>query len=423
MNKKVVITGMGIMCSIGDSISDYTESLRSGKCGLDHIHCEKEKLAKVDLCAEIEWEGEKSLKKRLAQYTDQKELAERVRKTVRRSSYPMQWAALAALEAWNQSGLEENVEEERVGLIVSGSNLNQHLQYDLTRNFFENPEYIAPRYALNYMDTDFVGTLSEIFGIKGESFTIGGASASGNTALIKAMQQIQMGITDICMVVGGPAYLSQMELQAYVNIGAMDGKEYDAVEEACRPFDVSHSGFLYGQAAGCIILESEEHAAKRNAGKLGALLGGKMVLDSNSLTNPNVNGEIKAMKGALENAGVNVADIGYINTHGTASVLGDNTEVEAIRTVFSENTEDIYINSTKGYTGHCLYSAGVVEMIASVIQMNECFVHGNKNMREPIDNKLKFTFETVSPVSIDYAISNAFGFGGINTCIVLGRNC
>lgn len=421
MRKEIVITGMGTVNSIGYNIKEFTESLRNGKAGFKNITDHTYDISKATVYAPIEWEGFSSFKSCVESFTESLNKVEKAKKILRRCNNNMQWAGVAALEAWEQALLGDNSNESSISIIVSGSNLNQNMQYSLTSDFIKAPEYINPRYALNFMDTDFVGTLSEIFEINGEGFSIGGASASGNVAVIKAMQQIRYGISDVCIVIGGPTVLSPMEMQAFINIGAMDSNVYENTDLVCRPFDEQHKGFVYGQAAGCIIVESKEHAEKRNAKILAELLGGNIVLDGNRLTDPNTNGEIKAMRNAVNDAGLNLNKIEYINTHGTASKLGDETELNAIKSLFSEHSNKIYLNSTKGYTGHCLFSAGVIELIATVIQMENRFIHANKGLVSPITSDLNLPANTVENVSINYALNNSFGFGGINTCVVVGK--
>lgn len=309
---------------------------------------------------------------------------------------------------------------DKIGLIVAGSNLTNCVQASFFPKFQQDPEYLSPMYALLFMDTDHIGTISEIFNIAGEGFTVGGASASGNIGIIKGFQMIQLGIVDACIVVGALADLTNMELQGFYNIGAMGGKTFhDKPEKACRPFDRDHEGFIYGQASGCLILESFESAQKRNIPLLAEMLGGSIILDSNRLSDPNENGEIKAMESALKQAGITVQDVDYINTHGTSSPLGDATELSAIKKVFKEETARVWVNATKGITGHCLFSAGVVEAIASVIQMRVGFIHPNINLENPIESDFRFAGNTSTTAQIKTAISNSFGFGGINTCIVL----
>ncbi|UJF34770.1 beta-ketoacyl synthase N-terminal-like domain-containing protein [Paenibacillus hexagrammi] len=306
------------------------------------------------------------------------------------------------------------------GIVVSGSNLSQNYAYSLFKKFDEAPEYLTPSYALHFMDTDHVGTISDICNIKGEGFNVGGASASGNVAIIKAMQMIQLGLADLCLVSGTLADLSPLELMSFSNLGAMGGKSFGSEPgQACRPFDKKHEGFIYGQAAACLILESRQSAEKRGVKPLAELLSGALVLDGNRLSDPNEDGEVRAMEQALRQAGLSPGDIDYINAHGTSTPTGDMTEIRAIKRLFKERIGEIWMNSTKSLTGHCLYSAGIVEALAAIVQMKEGFVHPNLNLEEPIDQECRFSRGNTVKANLKTALSNSFGFGGINTSIVL----
>jgi malonyl-ACP decarboxylase len=222
------------------------------------------------------------------------------------------------------------------------------------------------------------------------------------------------------MVVGSLADLSPMEMQGFVNIGGMGGKAFsDEPARACRPFDSAHEGFIYGQGSGCIILESGECARKRKTSILASMPGGAVVLDGNRLSNPNEDGEVRVMEEALRQAGIGYQELDYINAHGTSTPLGDETEIKAIKRVLKERLTQVWVNSTKSMTGHCLYSAGVIEAIASIIQMREGFVHPNLNLEHPIDSECRFSGAVTVPAEIKTAMSNSFGFGGINTSIIL----
>jgi malonyl-ACP decarboxylase len=307
-------------------------------------------------------------------------------------------------------------------LIVAGQNSTQNYQYNLIPKYKENPEYLSPRYALEFLETNQVGILSELFGIKGEGFVIGGASATGNVGLIKACQSIRSGLVEVCLVVGVIADLSPMDIQGFINIGAMGGKKFiNHPEKACRPFDYQHEGFIYGQAGACIILESESSAYKRGVPLLAEIKGSSFNLDGNSSADPNVDGEIIVMIRALEQSGFSPSEIDYLNTHGSSSPLGDETEAEAICHVFGNHINNMWINATKGLIGHCLYSAGIAEVLATVLQMEKGFLHPNKNLDKPINDELKFCGAKAINHKINIAMSNSFGFGGINTSIVLHR--
>jgi malonyl-ACP decarboxylase len=309
-----------------------------------------------------------------------------------------------------------------LGIVAAGNNLSQNYHYGLLCKFQSTPQYLTPKYAIHYMDTDHVGTLSEIFKIQGEGFTVGGASASGNAAIIKGCQLIQLGILDACVIVGAMADLSPLELQGFYNVGALGGKRFrDQPDKACRPFDKDHEGFIYGQAGGSLILESPDSAQKRNVPPLAEIGGGALVLDGNRLPNPNADGEARAMESALKQAGIKPGEVNYLNAHGTSSPLGDETEIKAVKQVFKESISHLWINSTKGLTGHCLTAAGVIEGIATIIQMKEGFIHPNLNLEHPIDDECKFSRHQSIETSIHTAVNNSFGFGGINTSVIFKK--
>lgn len=415
------VTGMGIITSAGDSVQNFERALKNGTSNIGYSQNKSVNHSHV-ICGEVH---EDSVHNRLDKYMKAAYIPERSKKSARsliyKSSFQVQAALATVFEAFCQADLFDSpIAGERMSIIVSGNNLTNSLQqknYDKSRI---NPEYLSPQLALQFMDTYHIGVISEVFGIKGEGFTTGGASASGNAAIIKAKQLIDSGLADLCIVVGSLADLTDMELQTFYNIGALGGKKYINVpEQACRPFDENHEGFIYGQGAGCLILENEISVKARGCRPVAEILGGVMQLDGNHSSNPNEVGEIQVIQRVLYETGTDFGEINYINAHGTSSPLGDETELNAIRKVFKEHACDIWINSTKGITGHCLYSAGIVEAIASIIQMEAGFVHPNINLDNPIDRNLKLAGKSMIPVEIKMALSNSFGFGGINTSVLL----
>jgi malonyl-ACP decarboxylase len=419
MKHTVGVTGMGIVSSIGTDLSAFSTSLKNGHSGITRSRDKKVPEVSVSLAAEIQ---NFSFLERLRQFRNiPEEMVRKAKRLGQRAPFSIQTSLVSALEAWQNAALcDSSVSSERVGLIVAGQNTTQNYQYNLMPKFREHPEYLSPRYALEFLETNQVGVLSELLEIHGEGFVIGGASATGNVGFIKGYQAVLSGLLDICLVVGVVADLSPMDIQGFINIGAMGGKKYnDQPDKACRPFDTQHEGFIYGQAGACVILESEESADKRGVPFQAEIKGGSINLDAHSSADPNIDGEKKAMLSALTQGGISVSDVTYINTHGSSSPLGDETEAEAITQLFREHASDIWLNATKGFTGHCLYSAGVVEVIATILQMKEGFIHANKNLEEPIRNDLKFCGDEAIAHDINIAISNSFGFGGINTSVVL----
>lgn len=252
--------------------------------------------------------------------------------------------------------------------------------------------------------------------LEGEGYSIGAASASGNMALIQGYRLIESGVYDIVLVVAPAMELSLYEYQGFTALGAMAVPTPDkAIESLCNPFNQSHCGFVYGQNAGAILLESAAHAQKRKAPILGYMSRYGCSMDSNRNPNPSAEGEAKAMQKTLDKAKLNIAQIDYINTHGTASSIGDKTEVEAILSIGGHGLK---ANATKGLIGHGLTAAGLVEAIACIVQMKQGFLHPNPNLTSPIDSQLDWIKNAPLSTSVNTCISNSFGFGGINTSII-----
>lgn len=414
----VVVTGMGVVSSIGGNINDFCRSLYNGISGLEKTGEEFGAGNSLKVSATIkDFSFEKSLEQVAWSGLDKA----KIMKSIRRMPMAVQTSVLATLQAWKQSCIP-NAECNfyKTAIIVAGSNLSQNYIFETAEKFIKSPGFVNPTYAIRFFDTNFVGVISEVLGITGEGITVGGASASGNSALIQAHRMVKYGMSDICLCIGPMFEYSAMEIQAFSNLGAIGDYEcFKNPKEACRPFDMRHKGFVPGQASGCLIFESEANANKRGASVLAKMLGGAIVLDANHLSNADIHGESQAMLKALAEAGISIEYIDYINAHGTSTPSGDEVEADAITEVFGEQVNRIWINSTKCLTGHCIYSAGIIEAISCILQMQNNFIHGNINLLEPIRPNLKFVGKEVQKETIHYAMSNSFGFGGINTSIIL----
>ncbi|MGD9365531.1 MAG: beta-ketoacyl synthase N-terminal-like domain-containing protein [Desulfobacteraceae bacterium] len=418
--QEVVVTGMGILCSFAHNIEEYAEGLVSRKSNFKRVSFQENGGNRKMVCAVIENHPTDDVLKKI--FNDMSEVKSRnIEQIIRHASIPLKRTIVAAAEAWEAAALfEQKIAAERTGLVVAGHNLTQNYQYRNLKTFSESMEFLTPRYSLQFMDTHYIGTLSEIFEIKGESFTVGGASASGNVALHKAGQLVKAGEMDACLVIGPMADFSPLEFQGFINIGAMGGHRYvHDPDKACRPFDSGHDGFIYGQGCGCMVIESGESAARRGVDLLARLESSEIALDANWLASPDVEGEVRAMVNTIRKAGISASDIDYLNTHGSSSPLGDKTEIHAVKRVFGSSLDKLWLNSTKGLTGHCIYSAGVVEAIATVIQIRKGVVHPNNNLEVPIDEECRLVGAEACPAEIEHAMSNSFGFGGINTSLIL----
>jgi malonyl-[acp] decarboxylase len=394
----VVVTGMGVVCSIGTDVETFAAALRAGRSGAELR----------GFALEPAVAGRESLPGPLRR---------RALSAGRRAPLPVQASLGAALEAWESSRLHDGpVPPDQVGLVVAGNNLNGQLTERARSRYGDQPLYLPGRFALHQLDTDHVGTLSQVIGIAGEGFTVGAASASGNVGIISASRLVEAGAVRACLVVGALTDLSSLERQALVNIGALADTSGDG---ARGPFDRCSPGFVYGQGAACLVLEPEESARRRGATILAGIAGYDLKLDGNSLADPREDGEAHVIASSLRRAGVEPGAVSYVNAHGTGSALGDEVELRALRRALGGAFSRPWLNSTKALTGHCLSAAGVLEAVATIVQMRGGFVHPTVSLRDPIDPAFRFVGPRAQPAEIRFAVSNGFGFGGFNTSVTL----
>lgn len=419
LTNKVAITGIGIQSAVGSNITEFTNALFHGKTNFQQYKIPPVSLPVIAAMLPSELPIPEKIYQLKPNNNEQRK--NYLAKLTNRLPWHLRSTLSPVLEAWEQAGMnQDELQRDRIGIVVATQNSASHYQYDLRTNFDKQPEYLTPSYALNTMDSAHLALISDVFNIIGEGFTVSASSASGNLALIRGLQLIKDGYHDKCIVIGPAVDLSPMDIQGFINIGAMGGQHFlNNPHEACRPFDKASDGFIYGQASACMILESEKSAQQRHATILGYLLGGASVLDGNYFSDPWESGESRAMQKALDAAKINKDQINYINTHGTSSPLGDKVEIAAIESVFKDNLDNILINSTKSITGHCLWSAGIVEAIATIIQMQNGFVHPSLNISDAISQKCQIVTGQSKSVEIKKAISNSFGFGGINSSVVI----
>ncbi|UTH76442.1 beta-ketoacyl synthase N-terminal-like domain-containing protein [Chromobacterium sp. IIBBL 290-4] len=394
----VLVSGVGVTSAIGQGREDFLSALFEGRHAFGVL--KRTGRQEGDTCfigAEIE------ALQTLPGVDEQR---------MRGMSFSAEVALATLTEAWQDAALDQ-VDPERISLVVGGSNFQQRF---LATSM---PGSARPSYALHFMDTDLSGVCSEHFGIRGGVHTIGAASASGQLAVIQAAQAIVLGGVDAAIALGPVMDLSHRECRAFRSLGAMGSDRFaDAPDQACRPFDLARDGFIFGEACAVVVLESEESAARRSVRPYGRLRGWSARSDGNRNPNPSLDGEMRVIREALANAEVPARSINYINPHGSGSVLGDRIELEALAGCGLSHAP---INATKALTGHGLASAGIVEIVATLLQMRAERLHPTRNLERPLNASFAWVGQHSVAHRISHALSLSFGFGGINTALCLGQ--
>ena len=409
--RRVVVTGLGALTPIGNNISSYWDGLISGKSGADLITYFDTSKFKTQFACELK--GFDPLN-----YLDRKE--------ARKLDKFAQYAIVCSDEAIKDSGLDfDKVERTRVGVIWgSGIGGFETIQNEMI-NFSDGdgtPRF-NPFFIPKLIPDIAPGIISIRHGLKGPNFATVSACASSANSLIDSLNYIRLGYSDIIVSGGSEAGVTIAGIGGFNAVQALS-KRNDDPKTASRPFDLDRDGFVLGEGGGCLILEELEHAKARGA-KIYAEIGGAgLSADAYHMTAPHPDGEgaISVMKNCLKDSNLNPEDIDAINMHGTSTPLGDKAEAKAIKEVFGDHAYNININSTKSMTGHLLGAAGAIEAISCVLSIKNGIVPptiNHFNHDPEIDNKLNFTFNKAQKRKVSVAMSNTFGFGGHNACVLI----
>lgn len=399
-----VVTGMGVISAIGQGKAAFSKALLDGDAAFTVMQRPGRQRDSAYLGAEIRDIGLSS---------------EITRQTLRAASLSAQAALFVLLEAWVEARLYE-LDPRRIGLIVGGSNIQQRELTQVHEAYRDSPAFLRPTYALSFMDSDLCGFCTAQFGIRGLAYTVGGASASGQLAIIQAAQAVVTKQVDACIAVGALMDLSYWECRGFRALGAM-GSDRFANEPmlACRPFDRDHDGFIFGESCGAVVIESQESSQRRGMQPYAALRGVGIAMDGNRNPDPSLEGEVQAINIALDASGWTPSQIDYVNPHGTASVVGDATELQALQAC---GLGGVFLNATKSLTGHGLSAAGTVEVIATLLQMKAGRLHPTRNLDNPIQPDFQWVTDTPIEHQIENALTLSMGFGGINTALCWERH-
>jgi 3-oxoacyl-[acyl-carrier-protein] synthase II len=411
--RRVVVTGLGALTPIGNSVPAYWEGLISGKSGAAPITYFDATDFKTQFACELK--GFNAL-----DYFDRKEARKQDRFT--------QYALVSSDEAILDAGItSENIDQDRVGVIWGAGIGGLETFQNEVLNFADNDR--KPRFNPFFIPkliADIApGMISIKHGFRGPNFATVSACASSSNALIDALNYIRLDHADVIVAGGSEAGVTYAGIGGFNAMHALSTRNDDPAT-ASRPFDKNRDGFVLGEGAGAIILEEYEHAKARGAKIYCELAGGGLSADAHHMTAPHPEGlgAKNVMINCLRNANLQPTDVDAINMHGTSTPLGDIAESKAIQEVFGEHAYNININSTKSMTGHLLGAAGAVEAIASILAIKENIVPPTINHQTPdenIDPKLNFTFGKAQKREVKVALSNTFGFGGHNACVIFKK--
>ena len=411
--KRVVVTGLGALTPIGNNIAEYWDGLKNGRSG----------------CAPITYFDAEKFKTRFAcEIKNFDPLEHFDRKEARKLDRFAQYALVSSDEAIKDAGIDlDTVDKFRVGVIWGAGIGGIETFQNEVKNFAEgdgtprfNPFFIPK------MIADIApGNISIKHGFMGPNYTTVSACASSANAMIDALNYIRLNHCDIIVTGGSEAAVTQAGVGGFNAMHALSTRN-ESPETASRPFDATRDGFVLGEGAGALILEEYEHAKARGAKIYAEVIGGGMSSDAYHMTAPHPDGigVERVMHNCLRDAGIDASEVDAINTHGTSTPLGDVAELKAISKVFGAHANDININSTKSMTGHLLGAAGAIEAIASILSMQHSLVPPTINhttVDENIDSSLNLTLNKAQEREVNIAMSNTFGFGGHNACVLFRK--
>jgi len=411
MKRRVVVTGLGVVTSLGRPVEQFWQGLLKGESGVGPITLFDVSGFKVQFGGQVHWTPENE------GIANPKEL--------RRLDRFTQFAMASAADAVRDSGIDFSKEEPyRCGVII-GSGIGGLSEFEtqherlLTKGIDKVSPFTIPKLMVNSGS----GHVSSMYGIKGPNFAVATACASAANSIGDALRAIQYGDADVMITGGSEAALTPMGLAGFQNMRALSFRT-DSPKQASRPFDVDRDGFVLAEGAGVVVLEEMEHARKRGARIYCELMGYGASGDAGHITQPDAEGRgaARAMAMSLADAGRNPSDVQYINTHGTSTPLGDKAETVAVKRVFGDHAKRLALSSTKSSLGHTLGASGGIELVVCALTVARGVITPTINLDTPdADCDLDYTPKVPRDAKVDVAMSNSFGFGGHNASLLVGR--
>jgi beta-ketoacyl-acyl-carrier-protein synthase II len=409
MERRVVITGLGTVCPIGNNVAEAWESVVEGVCGIDYIKNFDASNHKVKVAGEV-----KNLE--ITDFIN--------RKDAKRMDRFTQFAVIAAKEAYADSNLEQaTINEDRFGVIISsGIGGLDTIETEHKKALAKTYDRVSPFYIPMVISNLAAGTVAIELKAKGICSCVVTACAGGTDAIGEAYRLIKHGYNDVIAAGGTEAAITPLGMGGFTSMKALS--ESEDINRASIPFDKERSGFVMGEGAGVLIIEDYQHAINRGAKIYAEIIGYGNSCDAYHITSPLPNGEggVKAMESALADAKLNYDKIDYINAHGTSTSINDKTETTAIRTVFKEHADKLAVSSTKSMTGHMLGATGAFEAIVCAKALQNSFIPATINyLEKDPECDLDIVPNQGREQVIEYTLSNSLGFGGHNSTIILKK--
>jgi 3-oxoacyl-[acyl-carrier-protein] synthase II len=411
MKRRVVVTGLGVVTSLGRAVETFWDRILRGESGVGPITLFDVSGFRVQFAGEVPWNAE----------------AENIAspKDLRRLDRFTQFAMAAAADAVSDSGLDFSKEDPyRCGVVI-GSGIGGLSEFETQheRLLHKGIDKVSPFTIPKLMVNSASGHVSSMYGVKGPNFAVATACASAANSIGESLRSIQYGDADIMVSGGSEAALTPMGLAGFQNMRALSFRS-EAPQQASRPFDMHRDGFVLAEGAGVVVLEELEHARQRGARIYGELVGYGASGDAGHITQPDEEGRgaARAMSMALADAGLRGDQVQYVNAHGTSTPLGDKAETVAVKRVFGDHARRLSISSTKSQLGHTLGASGGIELVVCALTIARGVISPTINLENPDpDCDLDYTPNVARDAQVNVAMSNSFGFGGHNASLLLAR--
>ena len=410
MNRRVVVTGLGVVTSLSLKVDDLWQRLCAGESGVHRLKIFDTDGHKVHIGGDVyDWDPGEVIDHRESKRVDRF----------------TQFALWAAVDAINQSGLDFSQEDPWNCGVIVGSGIGGLLEIETQteRLLAKGPDRVSAMTIPKIMLNAAGGNIAIRYGMRGANYTVATACASATNAMINAHQSVALGEADVMITGGSEGSITKMGVSAFANMRALSTRNEEPAK-ASRPFDLDRDGFVLSEGAGILVFEELEHAKARGANILGEVLGGGASCDGGHITQPDEEGKgaARAMSNALRVAGIDADKVDYINAHGTSTPLGDKAETQAIKNVFGDHAYKLSISSTKSQLGHSLGASGGIEAVVTSKAITEQTAPPTINLDTPDPAcDLDYTPHEPRQRAIRYAMSNSFGFGGHNASIVFGQ--